>query len=210
GTEFHVEMGNRLVKVHVVRSDSAQRTGVIRVQIGPPVVLNPEGTGRTKYVQRIRMLSMDPSPGGTRWTDPLTLPDDILHVSMGNPHTVLFVESLESTPVIELGPEIERHTLFPNRTNVEFAQVIAPSMVRVRVWERGSGETLACGSGACAVAVAGIESGLLIQDSERAIQVKMPGGTLRVLWDDHDQVFLEGPAEIAFEGLVHLPVSDQE
>jgi diaminopimelate epimerase len=117
-------------------------------------------------------------------------------VSMGNPHVVLFVESLEDVPFEALGPRIEHHELFPAKVNVEFVQVASPGDVRVRVWERGVGETLACGSGACAVAVASSLRGL----TERRVDVALPGGVLEIEWAPNDHVYLAGPAEEVFHG----------
>lgn len=114
-------------------------------------------------------------------------------VSMGNPHCVLFVD--EPVPVEHLGPAIEMLEVFPQRTNVEFTEVLSANEVRVRVWERGVGETQACGTGACATAVAAHLRGL----TGRAVAVHLPGGTLDVEWTD-ETVFMTGPSEETFEG----------
>ena len=125
----------------------------------------------------------------------------ITAVSMGNPHAVQFVADIERAPVKEEGPLIEHHPLFPQRVNAGFVQVIAPGIIRARVYERGAGETLACGTGACACVVAGRLRGLL--NSE--VEVEMPGGKLRVNWEGADQaVFLTGPAHLVFEGSIDL------
>ncbi|MCX7795823.1 MAG: diaminopimelate epimerase [bacterium] len=117
-------------------------------------------------------------------------------VSMGNPHAVNFVEDLYSVPLKDLGPKIENHPDFPNRTNVEFVQVIDKSHVVVRVWERGAGETLACGSGACAVVVASIVNNY----TDTLVEVTLPGGKLNIEWDRDRGIFMEGPAEEVFSG----------
>lgn len=117
-------------------------------------------------------------------------------VSMGNPHAVIFVENLERTPVQEWGPLIENHSFFPHRVNVEFVQVVSTSKVIARVWERGAGETLACGTGACAILVAGARAGKL----SRKAQIQLPGGSLGVEWKSNNHVFLTGPTEVSFEG----------
>ena len=118
-------------------------------------------------------------------------------VNMGNPHAVYFSNSdIASFPLGELGPKVENHPLFPKRTNFEVAHVINPTTVEVRVWERGAGETLACGSGACAVAVAGRILGL----SGNKVDIILPGGQLMVEWDGAGEVFLTGPAELVFDG----------
>jgi diaminopimelate epimerase len=125
-------------------------------------------------------------------------------LSMGNPHAVLFVDDPETAPVRELGPAIEHHPMFPARTNVEFVSVASPDRIEMRVWERGSGETLACGTGACAAAVAA----RLLRDAGAATTVALPGGELAVEWagsPEHEEpVFLTGPATKAFTGEVDL------
>lgn len=133
----------------------------------------------------------------------LTLPDRTLEValvSMGNPHCVAFVDDLAALPFERLGPLVERHPRFPDRVNAEFVQVISPDRLRVKVWERGSGPTLACGTGACAVAVAAREQGLAGSE----VTVELPGGELAVAWTEAGTLTLTGPAERVFEGRVNL------
>jgi len=125
---------------------------------------------------------------------------DITCVSMGNPHCVIFVDDVENFPLTKYGPVIEKHELFPNRINVEFVEVINDREVRMRVWERGSGETLACGTGACATAVASI----LNEKVARRITVHLAGGDLDILWGEDDTVYMTGPAEEVFEGVIEL------
>jgi diaminopimelate epimerase len=118
-------------------------------------------------------------------------------VSMGNPHAVLYVDDPETAPVTTLGPEIETHPDFPNRTNVEFVSVESRGRIRQRTWERGTGETLACGSGACAVAVASMLRGVV--DPE--VEIVLRGGTLQIEWAGGDaHVFMTGPAAEVFTG----------
>lgn len=122
-------------------------------------------------------------------------------VSMGNPHCVLFVESVDNAPVHDLGPKLEHHPLFPKRTNVEFVEVVSASELRMRVWERGAGETLACGTGACVSLVAASLKG----KAGRRAKVRLLGGDLLVEWSERDgHVYLEGPAEEIFRGEVNL------
>lgn len=121
-------------------------------------------------------------------------------VSMGNPHCVIFVDELKNFPVRTYGPMIENHPLFPKKTNVEFVRVINESEINVRVWERGAGETLACGSGACAAVVASV----LNSKTERDVKVRLVGGNLSVKWDKDDYVYLTGPAEEVYEGCYNL------
>lgn len=118
-------------------------------------------------------------------------------VSMGNPHAVVFVEDVEGLKIEELGPHFENHVRFPNRTNTEFVQVIDRSRVRMRVWERGTGETLACGTGCCATAVACVLNGL----TDRKVTVQVPGGELIIEWDEKsNHIFMTGPAAFVFDG----------
>jgi diaminopimelate epimerase len=117
-------------------------------------------------------------------------------LSMGNPHCVLYVDDLDRCPVAEVGPKIENDPLFPKRVNVEFVKVISGRLVAVRVWERGSGETMACGTGACAAAVAGCLTG----KNGRDVAVRLPGGELRIQWRTDDHVLMTGPAEEVFRG----------
>jgi len=122
-------------------------------------------------------------------------------VSMGNPHAVIFVEDAVAVDLKRNGPIIENHPLFPNRTNVEFVQVLSNGKVKLRVWERGAGATLACGTGACATAVAGVLNGL----TGRTVSVVLPGGTLKIRWDEKsNHVFMTGPATEVFNGAVLL------
>ncbi|MDD2944071.1 MAG: diaminopimelate epimerase [bacterium] len=120
-------------------------------------------------------------------------------VSMGNPHFVIFVEDVSQAPVTILGPLIEHHQFFPQRTNIEFVQIVSPEKIKMRVWERGAGETLACGTGVCAVVAVGVKTGKM----ERQVQVSTPGGEFEVLCDPRNEnIFLTGPAEQVYSGVV--------
>ena len=122
-------------------------------------------------------------------------------VSMGNPHTVVYIDDVKGLEIEKIGPKFENHERFPNRINTEFARVIDRNTVEMRVWERGSGETLACGTGACAVAVASILNGF----TEDKVTVKLLGGDLQIEWDRKaDKVYMTGPAEVSFEGEIKL------
>ena len=118
-------------------------------------------------------------------------------VGMGNPHAVFFVDDAEAVDLERLGPLIENHCLFPDRTNVEFAHVAAPGIIRMRVWERGAGVTSACGSGACATAVAGARRGL----TGRSVIVRLDGGDLAIDWRDDGHVLMTGPVSRVFSGV---------
>jgi len=117
-------------------------------------------------------------------------------VSIGNPHCVTFVNDVQSIPVDEIGPKIENHSFFPEKTNVEFIQVLNRKEINFRVWERGVGETLACGTGACAALVAAV----LNNKTDRKATIHLPGGDLDIQWADDRHVYMTGPAELVFRG----------
>ena len=166
--------------------------GQVRVDMGPPIFaprdVPVEWSGEDALHAKIELGSS-------------VIEASIL--SMGNPHAVLFVEN-EPVDSLPFGPTIEKHNMFPNGTNVEFAKVEGPDHARMRVWERGSGETLSCGTGACAVAVA---SKLVAGGSDEMV-VTLPGGDVRIEWrgslDEEAPVFLTGPAVRVFTGEVDL------
>ena len=120
-------------------------------------------------------------------------------VSMGNPHAIVFMEGVKDLDIEKIGPKFEHHTCFPNRTNTEFVEILDRKNVFMRVWERGTGETLACGTGCCATAVACVLNGL----TDEEITVKLLGGELHIKWDRKENlVYMTGPAKIVFEGEV--------
>ncbi len=122
-------------------------------------------------------------------------------VSMGNPHAVILVNDVKSAPVADLGQTLESHAIFPERANIGFMQVIDRNHIKLRVYERGAAETLACGSGACAAVVIGIEQNLLDQD----VCVELPGGELKISWPGRNEpVLMTGPAISVFEGTIDL------
>ncbi len=127
-------------------------------------------------------------------------------VSMGNPHAVTLVEDVDNAEVAKIGPLIEAHALFPRRVNAGFMQVLSPHEIKLRVFERGSGETLSCGSGACAAVVSGIQIGIL----QSPVLVNTRGGQLNIVWsgsrlnEDGNAVMMTGPAEIVFEGQIDI------
>ena len=121
---------------------------------------------------------------------------------MGNPHAVVFTDDLSDTNVLGYGPILECADIFPNKSNIEFVDVINREEVNMRVWERGSGETFACGTGACATAVAGVSKGL----TDRKILLHLKGGDLMVEWDEvTNHVFLTGGAEFICDGIFYIP-----
>ncbi|MCR5811017.1 MAG: diaminopimelate epimerase [Lachnospiraceae bacterium] len=175
----------------------------VRVNMGPAIlesseipVLYSEEEGRVLTLDdgsKIRCAVVDA---------PLEIGDEIKRVtcvSMGNPHAVLFVDNTEDLPLNEIGPLYENHRRFPNRINTEFVQVIDEGHVRMRVWERGSGETLACGTGCCATGVACVLNG---KTGDRIV-VDVLGGSLEIEWDKKsNNVWMTGPARTVFEGSV--------
>ena len=156
------------------------------------------------------LVTVDMGPARLDWREiPLREPCDTLHlalgagpladpvaVSMGNPHAVFLVPDAEAIPLAELGPRLEHHPLFPQRTNVEVVQVLAPDRLRMRVWERGVGITQACGTGACAAVVAAARRGVAAHRAE----VMLDGGSLTIEWRPDHHVWMTGPAAISFTG----------
>jgi len=192
GDEVAVETGAGVLRVRVYPEGGKARRA--RVNMGTPRLERPEvpmvgGPGRA-VDQELAIEVPGEGKVALRFTA----------VSMGNPHGVIYVDHVADCPVAVYGPLIEHHPLFPRRTNVEFVQVLASDEVRMRVWERGSGETLACGTGASAVAVAGVLTGR----TQRRLKVHLLGGDLELEWADEGCVYLTGPAEEVFEGTVEI------
>ena len=166
-----------------------QPDGQVTVDMGPPRLNPADIPFEAEAASTAYLLDVD---GETV---------EIGAVSMGNPHAVLRVDNVQTAPVARLGPAIEAHARFPNRVNVGFMQVVDPNHINLRVYERGAGETLACGTGACAAVVAGRIQGLL----DEVVAVDLPGGRLMVSWTGDDApVLMTGPAERVFEGTIDL------
>lgn len=124
-------------------------------------------------------------------------------VSMGNPHAIIYMDEIDNLDLEKIGPSFENHLVFPDRVNTEFVKVLDRHTVQMRVWERGSGETLACGTGACAVAVASILNGHV--DGDKPVTVKLLGGDLQIFWDQAENlVYMTGPAATVFDGEIDL------
>ena len=124
-------------------------------------------------------------------------------VSMGNPHAVTFIDDTDSLEIEKIGPKFETHKLFPKKINTEFAQIVDRNTIKMRVWERGAGETLACGTGACAVAVASILNGHV--DGDKSVTVKLLGGDLQIFWNRQENlVYMTGPATTVFDGEIDV------
>ena len=129
---------------------------------------------------------------------------DMTCVSMGNPHAVVFLPEIDSLDLEKMGPSFEHHPLFPNRVNTEFIRVIDDHTLQMRVWDRGSGETFACGTGACAAAVASVLNGYCKREQE--ILIHLRGGDLRIIYHNDESVTMIGPATFIFEGKMEYPV----
>ena len=136
--------------------------------------------------------------------EPIEVDGQVYHmtgVSMGNPHTVIYVDDVKNLDLEKIGPKFENHERFPKRINTEFVHCIDRNTVEMRVWERGSGEPLACGTGACAVAVASILNNL----TDTRVTVKLLGGDLQIEWDrEKNHVFMTGPAKVVFDGVIDI------
>ena len=123
-------------------------------------------------------------------------------VSMGNPHAVVYIDDVKGLNIEKIGPKFENHKVFPDRVNTEFCKVLDDHTVEMRVWERGAGETLACGTGACAVAVASILNGY----TKEEVTIKLLGGDLKIFWDRKENlVYMTGPATVVFDGEIEIP-----
>jgi diaminopimelate epimerase len=180
-----VETGAGLLPVEMF-TNAAGRVDRVRVNLGRPRLTRAE-------------IPLSGPPEQRVIDQELAVLDRTLRincVSMGNPHCVIFVDDLANFPVATYGPAIEHHPLFPRRTNVEFVQVLSAGEVRQRTWERGAGETLACGTGAAAVTVAGLLTG---RTGNRLLN-HLAGGDLEMAWDGDGEVFMTGPAVEVFTG----------
>jgi len=178
------------VIVPVIEIDNGRITG-IEVDMGEPTLQRSKipvsGPDAPRVIGETVLV------GGKKYT--------FTAVSMGNPHAVIFVDDVENTDVAGIGSAIENDTLFPEKTNVEFLQIISPKEARMRVWERGVGETLACGTGTCAAVVAAA----LNKKMERMATVHLPGGDLEIEWEsDTNHVLMTGPAVTVFQGEIKL------
>jgi len=163
-----------------------------------------------------RLITVNMGPAKTDWSEiPLSKKMDTLYIpkflpdlpepcsiSMGNPHCVFFVKDIKKVDLAKYGPAVEWHPLFPQRTNVEFAQVISPTIVRMRVWERGAGITSACGSGACAVLAAAIRRGFCRKNKKT--KIVMDGGTLIIEQEKNNDILMSGTVHLSFKGTAYL------
>lgn len=164
--------------------------GQVKVDMGIPKLLAGEIPTTIRPANE-KVINQPLEVAGKTW--------DVTCVSMGNPHCITFVDDVAAIPLEVIGPEFEHHPAFPQRINTEFIQVVRPDYVKMRVWERGAGITLACGTGACASLVAGVLTG----KCDRTATVELPGGPLQIEWSEIDQrLYMTGPAERVFTGKV--------
>ncbi|MEM8503564.1 MAG: diaminopimelate epimerase [Cyanobacteria bacterium P01_D01_bin.1] len=165
--------------------------GQVTVDMGEPILTAKDipttlGTPEGKAIDET--LTVD----GRNW--------QVTCVSMGNPHCITFVEDVEAVPLARIGPLFEKHEAFPARINTEFVEVVRSDFLKMKVWERGAGPTLACGTGACALVVAAVLNG----KCDRQTTVELPGGNLEIEWADSNQVYMTGPATLVFAGKVNV------
>ena len=183
------------VKPITVTRDASGLMAAATVDMGAPVLVPGEVP--------VDLPGSEPVVGHELGTDAGTFA--ITAVSMGNPHAIIWVDDVDEAPVRSAGPAIETHPLFPARTNVEFAEVVSRDHIRLRVWERGVGETLACGTGACATLVAAVLGG----HADREATIELPGGELHIRWDEGGPVFMTGPAAEVFRGVVDVAEAEE-
>jgi diaminopimelate epimerase len=199
-TTLRIETGRGVLSLDLAIAD--ERVSRVRVDMGEPILdpaRIPVEFPRPFPADRIADLPADkyiPTGGPAGWMEDCGWDGRMTCVSMGNPHVVLYCRRVASVPLELLGPLIERQPIFPQRINVHFVQVQSPGEVAMRTWERGSGITLACGSGACAACVAGV----LTARSQRSLLVHVPGGDLQLQWAADNHVYLGGDAVEVFRG----------
>lgn len=163
--------------------------GQVTVDMGVPRLLASE-IPTTLCLDDQKVIAQSLEVAGESWS--------VTCVSMGNPHCITFVENVAEVHLEIIGPKFEHHPAFPQRTNTEFIQVVQPDYLKMRVWERGAGATLACGTGACAALVAGVLTG----QCDRTATVELPGGLLEIEWADDQRLYMTGPAECVFTGTI--------
>lgn len=189
-----IETGRGVLTLDV--TPTGPRTSRVRVDMGPPLLDAADIPVLAAGSGRVADASCPALGDPAAWWEDCGLDPRMTCVSMGNPHVIFFCRDVSRVPLEEIGPRIENHAVFPRRVNVHFVEVIAPGHVRMRTWERGTGITMACGTGAAAVCVAGAVTGR----SGHAVAADLPGGRLDLEWTPGGSVFMTGPAEEVFEG----------
>ncbi|MBR2527500.1 MAG: diaminopimelate epimerase [Blautia sp.] len=198
-TPLTIATGSGIKKVDLLIEGG--KVSQVKVNMGNPILDAEKIPVNSVYFPNSPVISLPLEVNGQSW--------DITAVSMGNPHAVTFMDSLDGLQIESIGPLFENHPAFPDRVNTEFVQVLEQNRMRMRVWERGSGETLACGTGACAVAVAAILTKRATASSP--VTVELAGGSLEIFWDQpSDQVFMTGPAVEVYQGEILLPFDRPE
>ena len=183
-TEYRIDTGAGVI-ITELRSD-----GQVKVDMGVPRLLAAE-IPTTLAAPDAKVIDVPLEVAGKSWS--------VTCVSMGNPHCITFVEDVSAVALETVGPQFEHNPAFPQRTNTEFIQVIRSDYVKMRVWERGAGVTLACGTGACAAVVAGV----LVGKCDRATAVELPGGILEIEWAEvSGRIYMTGPAQRVFTGCI--------
>jgi len=178
----------RIYTLAGVITPKLEGNGKVRVNMGRPQLLASQIPTTLAQADQ-KVIDVPLEVGGKSW--------QVTCVSMGNPHCITFVEDVSAIPLELIGPQFEHHSAFPKRTNTEFIQVVRPDYIKMRVWERGAGATLACGTGACAAVVAGVLTG----KCDRTCTVELPGGCLDIEWSEVDQrIYMTGPAQRVFTG----------
>jgi diaminopimelate epimerase len=182
-SHIKVETCNADIELHI------KDDGRVRVDMGVPILEPEQIPFLAERAQSVYAVSTDEGEV------------ELSAVSMGNPHGVLLVEDVANSPVASLGPLLETHPSFPNKANIGFMEVVHSRFIKLRVFERGTGETMACGTGACAAVVSGIQRGLL----ESPVEVKLPGGNLNIDWKGPgEHLIMEGPATTVYQGKVRV------
>lgn len=196
-TQISVATGSGVKYLDLTVEDG--KVVLVRVDMGAPILAARQIPVRPEVAGTVVAVDMDEVVGL-----PITVQGrtyEMTCVSMGNPHCVVCVDDVDGLEIEKIGPDFENHQCFPDRVNTEFIKVLDRNTVQMRVWERGSGETWACGTGACAVAVACILNGW----TEDTVTVKLRGGDLEITWDrEKNTVFMTGPATVVFDGEIEL------
>lgn len=178
------------IKILKLNLNSSGEVETVEVNMGSPI-LKPENIPIASGLERF--INQDVGVCGKTYK--------VTGVSMGNPHAVTFIDDVDGLEIEKIGPHFEVHSLFPRKTNTEFAQIIDRKTIKMRVWERGAGETLACGTGACATLAAASLNGLTDDEAD----VILLGGTLHIRWDkEENNIYMTGPAEFVFDGVITI------
>ena len=195
-----IDKVNKTYRIHTlagVISPQLQGNGLVKVDMGKPGLTAGE-IPTTLVAADEKVINKTITVADKSWA--------VTCVSMGNPHCITFVEDSDAIPLEKIGPLFEYYSEFPQRINTEFIQVVKLDYIKMRVWERGAGITLACGTGACASVVAGV----LNHKCDRVCTVELPGGSLQIEWSSvNDRVYMTGPAELVFTGTFYQPSAEE-